>query len=383
MSKKNSVIVGGLALCLAVGIWYFTPNRNTKSSTRQTSSISPVTTVNSVPASTQDVPIVLQASGTVVPLNSVELHAQTTSTIKKVHIKEGLFVHEGDLLFTLDNRTEQANVEKAQAQLAQNQASLTNLERQYKRSQELFAQKFISQSALDTVLSQVNAQRALLKSDAATVKSAQVAASYNSIHAPMTGRAGAINVFPGSLVQPATLLVTITQLDPISVSFTLPESSMQAVHDAQKSGPVPVQARLSNAEKSVTGALSFIDNAVDPQAGTLRVKAQFDNKDTSLWPGQYVNTRITIQTLKNAVVIPHAAILITSKGKSVYIVAPDDTAQSKPVEVLHTFGANAAVSGISSGEKIIVEGKQNLRPGGKVREAQADKRSNEPASKRG
>lgn len=326
-------------------------------------------TVNVVPAMKQDVPIELLASGTVVPLRTVEIRPQTTSLLKSVHIKEGQFARAGELLFTLDDRNDRANLDKANAQLARDQASLSDLDRQYKRSQELVAQKFISQGASDTLQMQLEAQQALIKSDQAAVQLAKIAISYATIHAPMAGRVGAIIVASGSLVQPSTTLATLTQINPISVSFTVPESSLQALLEAQKRGAVNVKTTRSNPEKTLDGKLSFIDNAVDPVAGTIRVKAQFDNHDTALWPGQYVNTQITVSTLKDAVVVPLAAIVTGTSGKFVYSMEEDRTAKSRPVGLLYTFGTRAAVSGLTGGEKIIVEGKQNLRAGSKVQEA--------------
>lgn len=325
--------------------------------------------VNIVRAVKQDVPVELQASGTVVPLSTVEIRPQTTNLLKGVHIKEGQFVRTGELLFTLDDRNDRANLDKANAQLARDQASLSDLDRQYKRSQELVAQKFISQGASDTLQMQVEAQQALIKSDQAAVQVEKIAVSYAAIHAPMAGRIGAINVASGSLVQPGSTLVTLTQINPISVSFTVPESSLQSLLEAQKQGAVHVRATRANTVKPLVGKLSFIDNAVDPVAGTIRVKAQFDNSDTALWPGQYVNTHITVSTLKEAVVVPLAALVTSTSGKLVYSMEEDKTAKSRPIALLYTFGTSAAVSGLTGGEKIIVEGKQNLRAGSKLQEA--------------
>ncbi|MDB5958717.1 MAG: efflux transporter periplasmic adaptor subunit, partial [Massilia sp.] len=279
----------------------------------------------------------------------------------------------GELMFSLDDRGDRANVDKARAQIARDQAALADVERQYKRSQELVAQKFLAQSALDTLKSQVDAARALLKADQAALRSSGVSASYNSIRAPMAGRVGAINVYPGSLVQPATSLTTITQLDPISVSFTLPETALGDLIAAQKRGKVQVQAtpNTSVSAKPVTGNISFIDNTVDPLSGTIRVKAQFDNRDSSLWPGQYVNTSVTVQTIQGAVVIPQTAIIINTRGTFVYVVDADQSAKQVPVARLHAWGLNAAVSGLTGDEQVITDGKQNLRPGGKVKLAES------------
>ncbi|HWW72225.1 MAG TPA: efflux RND transporter periplasmic adaptor subunit, partial [Duganella sp.] len=200
-----------------------------------------------------------------------------------------------------------------------------------------------------------------------------VDASYTTIRAPMTGRVGAINVYPGSLVQLETSLATVTQLDPINVAFTLPESALGALLEAKQRGAVPVKVALSNSDKEVNGVLSFIDNTVDPVAGVIRVKAQFDNRNASLWPGQYVNAQLTSHVLKDATVIPQNAIISNTRGTFVYAVDGDQSARVVNIKRLHSFGDQAAVSGLSGSEKIIVDGKQNLRPGGKVRIAGADK----------
>jgi RND family efflux transporter MFP subunit len=378
MKPLNAKIFTGICLLASTSVWYVyqgpitpanasIPAPSDKAS-RPRGSDAPVT-VNVVSARKQDVPVELQASGTVVALNTVELRPQTTSLLKGVHIKEGQFVRAGDLLFTLDDRNDRANLDKANAQLARDQASLSDLERQYKRSLDLVAQKFISQGASDTLQTQVEAQQALLKSDQAAVQLAKIAISNGSILAPMAGRVGAINVTSGSLVQPSSTLASLTQINPISVSFSVPEANLQSLLEAKRHGAVVVKVSRANTDKTLDGKLSFIDNAVDPVAGTIRVKAEFDNSNTDLWPGQYVNTKIAVSTLKEAVVVPLAALVTATKGRLVYAMQEDKTAKPYPVELLYNFGASAVVSGLRGGEKIIVEGKQNLRTGSKVQEA--------------
>jgi multidrug efflux system membrane fusion protein len=367
MQKKKLGYTGGVVVLIAVGAWYFhgagdaTPKAGSGKDGMQ-----PPTTVSIVAPLRQDVPVELAANGTVTPLQTVDLRAQTTATIRQVHVKEGAFVKAGTLMFSLDDRSDAANVDKAQAQVVRDQATLADVERQYQRSQDLFAQKFIAQSALDTLKSQVDAARAALVSNQAAVRASRVSAGYASIRAPLSGRVGAINVYPGSLMQPAASLTTITQLDPITVAFNLPEASLGSVLAAQKNGAVAVQARVGDA-KPINGKLSFVDNAVDAQSGTIRVKAVFDNSASNLWPGQYVNTRVTVQTIKDAVVIPQQAIVTNAHGTFVYVAQPDQSAKLVPVVRLHAFGLNAAVSGLSGTEQIITDGKQNLRPGGKIR----------------
>lgn len=328
-------------------------------------------TISAVPARKQNVPVTVDANGSVVSLNSVVLHPQTTSTIRQVHIKEGQFVHAGDLLFTLDDRADRANLERAQAELARAQASLADYERQFKRSADLVAQNFLSQSALDAVRSQLESQRAVVRASRAAIQSSQVASSYNFIRAPSSGLAGSISVFPGSLVQPSTALVTITQLNPIAVSFTLPERNLQSLLRAKKAGDVAVSVMVPETTAPLQGVLSFIDNAVDPQAGAIRLKANFENTAAGLWPGQYVDVRIVVDTLTDAVVIPQAAIITNTQGKQVYVVDAEQKAKLMSVNLLTSFGEQAAVSGLQGGERVIVEGKQNLRPGSLVRQAAA------------
>jgi RND family efflux transporter MFP subunit len=378
MKKKNLGLIVGAALVVGFTGCYFNQDGGARAQGNLDSKggkggMPPPTIVNAVAVQRQDVGVEVSENGTVTPLSTVDLHPQTTSTIRTVHIKEGQFVKSGQLMFSLDDRADRANVDKAQAQVVRDQASLADLERQYKRSQELFAQKFISQSAVDSLHSQVDAAHALLMSDAAAARASHVNASYTEIRSPMSGRVGAINVFPGSLVQISSSLTTITQLDPICVAFTLPESSLAALLEAQKRGKVEVQARAGNDGKPVDGYLSFVDNTVDPTAGTIRVKAQFGNGGTSLWPGQYVNTRVTVRTIKNAIVIPQNAIITNARGTFVYVLGQDQTARMVPVAPVYAFGVNAAVTGLSGNERVITEGKQNLRPGGKVRVADGGK----------
>ncbi|RSZ55468.1 efflux RND transporter periplasmic adaptor subunit [Massilia atriviolacea] len=375
MKKKSIVIIVGLAVLIGAGAWYLGRDDKPadgaaaagKGAAGTNGGAQPPAIVNVVAPQRQDVPVVLQANASVTPVSTVDLHPQTTSTIRKVHIKEGQFVKAGDMMFSLDDRGERANIDKARAQMARDAATAADLERQYKRSQELFAQKFIAQSAVDTLRSQLDAARALVGAGQAALQAEQVNASYSSIRAPMAGRVGAINVFPGSLVQLATSLTTITQLDPINIAFSLPEAALGELLAAQKNGAVVVDATSGPNAKAVSGKLSFIDNTVDPLAGSIKVKALFDNKDASLWPGQYVTARVTVQTIRNAVVIPQAAIISNTRGTFVYVMDADQSARPVPVARLHAFGLNAAVSGLNGDEKVITEGKQNLRPGARVK----------------
>jgi RND family efflux transporter MFP subunit len=326
----------------------------------------PAALVTLATAERQDVPVTVQVNGSVVSLNSVDLRPQVTNTVRAVHVKEGQFVKAGQLLFTLDDRADQANLARARAQQKRDEATLADLERQYRRSQELLAQNFISKSATDATLSQLEAQRAAVAADRAAVQSAQVALDYATLRAPIAGRIGAINIYPGTLVQPALSLVTITQLDPIAVSFPVPEANLQDLLAAARGG-APIEALVTGRKEPLTGVLNFVDNTVDPQIGTVRAKAEFANADQALWPGQFVATRVTVRTLSGVTVVPAAALMMLPEGATLYVVDQADTATRRKVQVLHTFGTKAAVSGLEPGERVVIEGSQNVRPGGKVR----------------
>ncbi len=319
--------------------------------------------VTTVPALQRDVDVMLQATGTVTALNSVDIRPQVSGVITKVHIREGQFVKAGQPLFTLDTRADDVNLAKARAQLAKDTASLADAQRQLARSRDLLAQNFISQGAVDTNQTLVDAQQAVVAASRAAIDAAQVALSYNRINAPAAGRAGAINVFAGSTVQPAgTVLVTITQLDPIAVSFALPQRNLGDALQTLRSGG-KVIAVLPEGRGQASGKLQFVDSAVDASSGTVRVKAAFDNAKEALWPGAFVSVRLAIQTLKDAVVVPQAAVIQSARGAIVYLVDAENKAVARRVDVLYATGPDAVVSGVRGGERVVLDGRQNLRPG--------------------
>lgn len=331
--------------------------------------------VSTILTQKKDFPVRLQANGVVSSLNTVDIRPQITSTVARVHIKEGQFVRAGELLFTLDSRNDEVNLAKAQAQLDKDMATLADLQRQLARSKDLVSKKFVAQSALDTSQTQVDAQQAVIASDKATVNAAKVALSYNRIVAPASGRTGIISVFVGSLVQPnstATPMVTITQIDPIAVTFPLPQRHLNDALQSMRNADSFVQASLPDGQGKYKGKLQFVDNVVDAASGTVKVKAVFDNKEMKLWPGAYVNLDMSVRTIKDAVVVPQDAIVIGARGKSVYVVNAESKAEVKPVTVLESYGNEAVISGVEAGVKIVLDGKQNLRPGGLVKERSAD-----------
>jgi RND family efflux transporter MFP subunit len=333
---------------------------------------SPPVGVTTVKAQQRDVPVLVTATGSVAPLASVDVRPQVTSLITLVHVKEGQFVRAGELLFSLDARPDESNVARATSQLAKDQAALADAQRQLARSRDLLAQQFISQGAVDTNQTAVDAQQAAVSASRAALNTAKLALSYTRISAPSAGRLGSITVYPGSSVQAnVTPLVSITQLNPIAVAFSLPQRNLADALTALKNGGAAVTATAPEGGATATGRLQFVDNAVDATSGTVKVKAVFDNKDNKLWPGAFVNVAMTLRTLAGAVVLPQAAIIQAARGPLVYVVQ-DGKAQPRPVQLLFAQGEDAAVSGVKAGERIVLDGRQNLRPGAAVIERPRD-----------
>ncbi|HUQ27675.1 MAG TPA: efflux RND transporter periplasmic adaptor subunit [Usitatibacter sp.] len=361
------VAIIGTALA---GWWYFGTSRNQEAKGASRPS---TTLIVSARAESRDVPVRIRANGSVTALQSVEFRPQITSTVSQVHIREGQTVHAGELLFSLDARAEQANMQKAAAQIEKDRADLATARRNLERQQELFRQKFISQAALDQVQNQVDTLTGQLAVDTAAAESARVARAYTEIRASFAGRTGTIPVRPGSLVQPATPLVTVTQIDPIAVSFTVPEKELPALQAALRAGKVPVTVTVKDApQSSFTGEVTFVDNAVDPSTGTIKVKAEFSNRETQLWPGMYVNVQIAPRVIRNATVVPAQAVQTGPDNRFVYSVGEDRKVTQKPVTLAYVEEGLAVVEGIPAGTRVVVEGAQNLRPGSNVTESQRE-----------
>ena len=329
-----------------------------------------VQTVTTLALEKKDVPLVIESTGTIAAANIVDIRPMITNMVKEIHIKEGQDVKKGQLLFTLDDRNDRANYDRAKA-LAD------DAQRQLQRAKELVAKNFISKAGLDTA--EANA-----KSTMATARAAEVQLSFDSIRSPIDGRAGIINVFPGSLVQASNVvvssttstatsttgaMVTITQIDPINVQFIVAENNI----------PLLIQNDIANLKVSVTvgnnltqiyeGKVIVVDNQVDPAIGAVRVKAQIPNQKRTLLPGQFARIKLEANTLKDAIVIPSQAVVINPRGRFVYIVGQDDKVSLRPIKVTYEYQGNAAITGVEVGERIVLEGKQNLRPGVKIREA--------------
>ncbi len=368
-SKKvtqKSLIWAAVALALAGGTAkYFWPADNAQAK-------SAVQTVTTFVVEQRDFPVVLDATGSTVAANIVDIRPQVTNVVGKVHIKEGQMVKAGDMLISLDDRADRANYDKAQA-------TADDAQRQLNRAEELLRQQFVAQGAVDTA--RANAQAAQ-----AAARAAQAALSYDNIRSPITGRAGIINVFPGALVQPGNTvststtatttttqgaMVTITQLNPMNVQFTVPESALPALFAAQQAGQTPIISFQMGDGKKREGKVYVIDNQVDQAIGAVKVKAVVDNTDHTLIPGQFVRLQVQAGQFKDVLVVPSQAVVTNARGDQVFVVDAENTVSMKPVKVQTQSQGFAVITGINAGDKVVVEGKQNLRPNGKVKEAAA------------
>lgn len=328
-----------------------------------------------------DVSVRLTANGTVSALQTVDIRPQITATIKAVHIREGQFVHKGERLFTLDARIEDANLSRAKAQVVKDRADLANAERNLERQRQLFRQEYISQAELDLAQNQMDGFQSQLAIDQALVEANLVARSYNEIDAPISGRTGAILAYPGSLVQPngnlttsGAAMVSITQIDPINVSFTLPERELAGLQHALAKGTVHVNAVLDMPDQpNIKGRLVFIDNAVDTASGTIRLKAEFPNADHRLWPGMFVTVTLASRILHDVVTVPVQAVQTGPEKKFLYVIGEDRKVTALPINVLLIQDGIAVIDGAAPGARIVLEGAQNLRPGSVVSDDRGQK----------
>jgi RND family efflux transporter MFP subunit len=319
-----------------------------------------------------DLPIEYSAQGHVISLHQVDIRSQITGIIRSVDFREGSAVRAGQLLFTLDATDANAQLRRTQAVAAQIQAQLDDARRDLVRSKELLKEAFVSPSAVDTAGSKVDALQAQLKAAHADIDSARVMLDHTRIFSPASAQSGALNVHAGSLAQPnaAAPLVTLMQLDPVGVEFTLPEQDLKQLLAARAAAPVAVKLDSSTGPV-VEGTLSFINNTVNPDTGTISIKASMPNRAGTLWPGTFARVTVSAGVTKGAVVLPPQAVLEGPSGRFVYQVGADDKVVAHAVSLLRIQNGLAVVVGLNSGEKIVLEGNQNLRAGSLVRYVQS------------
>ena len=371
-------------LCLLViaaigwAIWFFpASNPATKGRDREAGQTIPVLTVV---ASTRDVPIYQDGLGTVQAFYTVTIKAMVDGPLLSVDFKEGQDVHQGNVLAQIDPRTYQAALDNAIAKKAQDEAQLANARLDLARYQKLVANNYTSAQQADTAKAQVAQFAAVVQQDQAQIDTARTQLSYTTVTAPIDGRTGIRQVDPGNIVHAAdaTGMVVITQLQPISVLFTLPQQTLPAVAKAMAAGAAQVLAMAPDASGETvqvldTGTLTVLDNQVDPTTGTIKLKATFPNAGHRLWPGGFVNVRLRTDIDRNAIVVPPAAIQRGPRGTYVFVVGDDNIAKRQAVTVGYEDEAASIISaGLHANEKVVVDGASRLSEGSKVSLAKPD-----------
>ncbi|MCG6972321.1 MAG: efflux RND transporter periplasmic adaptor subunit [Desulfobacterales bacterium] len=326
----------------------------------------------------KDVPVVLKAIGTVEPHNTVAVRARVAGEITRIAFKEGQDVSQGDLLFTIDPRPYQAALEGALAELDRDNARLKSAKEDVRRYAELVKKDYVTSQAYDQTIANADALKATVAADQAAVQSARVNLDYCTVRAPITGRTGNLLVKLGNVIKAEDQpVVTINQITPINVSFSVPEEYLADIRRYAADGTLDVEAAFPDQKvPNFRGELSFINNTVDGSTGTILLKATFPNPDKTLWPGQFVNVILRLATSRSAVVVPSQAVQRGQQGDYVYVVKGDMSVDSRTVKLGQRLDGETVIrKGIEAGEQVVTDGQLRLFPGAKVA------LMNQPASK--
>jgi membrane fusion protein, multidrug efflux system len=343
----------------------------------------PAPLVTVVKATAKDVPQYLDEIGRNAAFESVTVTPQVGGRIVERHFQDGENLKKGQLLFVIDPRPYKAQVDSAQATLAQAKAALDLAKIQFARDQEVIGARAISRQDYDTKKNAVDVDQAQIDAAAAALETAKLNLEYCYIHSPIDGRAGARLVDVGNVVQAnTTSLLSIQRLDPIYAIFTITEGDLPAVQRQMSNGLLKAAVRLpSDPENSARiGRVEFLDNAVQNGSGTVNLRATLSNSDRHFWPGQFVDVKLVLSTGKNAVLIPNEAAQISQKGPFVYVVKGDDTAELRPIKLGQRQGDEVVVTdGLGANERVILAGQMLVRPGGKVRFGNSQSATSNPS----
>ena len=367
---QKRALIGGLALAVLLLIaWRVIVHTPADAASRNAP---PAIAVDTAAVGHSDVPIYLDGLGTVQAFYTVTVTARVDGEIQKIGFTEGQTVHKGDLLAQIDPRPNQAAYEQAVAAKAKDAAMLANAKRDLDRYILLQPQDLASKQTVDTARANVDQLSAQVQIDQAMIDNARTQLDYTRITSPIDGRTGIRLIDPGNIVHAAgtTGIVVVTQVQPISVVFTVPEEDLPTVGSALAAGPVQVTT-LSRDGSTVLdqGTLTLIDNEIDQATGTAKLKATFSNTHNSLWPGQYVNARVLVRTERNVLTVPSAAVQLGPSGPFAYVVKADSTVEVRPLELgTESSGLTVITKGIALNERVVTSNQYRLQAGVHVRD---------------
>jgi multidrug efflux system membrane fusion protein len=368
MKPRALAAIVVLALAGVAGLaWHLM--RDQKAAAATTAS-DPAVPVVSDAAMSQDVPIYLTGIGAVQAFNTVTIRSRVDGQLDKVAFTEGQDVKAGDLLAQIDPRPLQAQLEQAEAQKVSHEAQLADAKLDLERFSNLEKRGAATGQSVDTQRALVAQLEANIQADQAAIDNARVQLGYTTITAPISGRTGMRLVDQGNIVHATdqTGLVVLTQIEPISLVFTLPEDALPDVAHSMAKGPLKVLAfSRDNKTELGDGTLALIDNQIDQTTGTIRLKATFPNKDHTLWPGQFVNARLYLAVRHDGITVPAAVVQRGPQGTYAYVIKPDSTVELRPIAVAQLRDGIALIdTGLSAGERVVVDGQYKLRPGARV-----------------
>ncbi len=379
-ANRRFLIAGAVVVALVAGgiAAYFSTDSGAKEG-RKAGKGPPAVPVTVAPVTQETVPIRLQAIGNVEAYSTVALKARVDGEIVEVNFPEGAPVKKGDILFRIDPRPYAAALRQAEANALRDVAARSQARSQDQRYQDLLEKNFVSKEAYAQIRTNAETAEAVAKASQAALENARLNLEYCTIHSPLDGYVGKVLLHAGNLVKANDVspLVVINQVRPIYVNFAVPEQNLPEVRKYRAAGPLTVETLLDPGAPPVQGQLIFVDNAVDPSTGTIRLRAQFENADAALWPGQFVNVSVRLYEQVDAIVIPSPAVQNGPQGQYVYVVGPDLVADVRKITVLRTDGERTIVAtGLQKGERVVTRGQ--LRLGSKTR-VQVGKPAAEPS----
>ena len=354
-----------VAAAVALGLYFTNDSRAKEKRSASGPMAIPVVVAAAVQ---QSIPVRLQAIGNVEAFSTVALKARVDGQIVAVNFTEGQEVKKGDVLFRVDPRPYQAALRQAEANALRDAAARDQARSQERRYQELLDKNFVSKEAYAQIATNAQVAEANAKASQAALENAQLSLAYCTIASPIDGYTGKVLLQAGNLVKANDVnpLVVINQVKPVYVNFAVPEQQLPTVRKYMALGALAVQAVGGGDAVLAQGELIFVDNAVDPSTGTIRMRAQFDNRDASLWPGQFVNVSVKLYDQTDAIVIPARAVQTGPQGSYVYIVRADMTAELRRITVERGEGERAVIKGLASGERVVTRGALRLAPGARV-----------------